>query len=157
MKNELVVVALAILMLLPACALQKDPPDPDIERQKIADARAKELDLVRTTVVDTERADRLIRLLGERDNFFEVQAKAINAHRERVLALNADYHAPRADFLALLNDYNSQRMAAQQDFIALAEAMKKETTADEWQIIAKYQADNLDARALTYGRITRGN
>ena len=33
----------------------------------MVNARAKEVELVRATVVDTERADRFIRLLSERD------------------------------------------------------------------------------------------
>jgi hypothetical protein len=157
MKIKLVFVVLTILILMPACASQKESTDPEIARQKIAEARATELELVRTSVVDTERADRFIKLLGERDKYYEDRLKAINAHRERVLKLNADYHARRSDMQALLDDYNNQRMMAQQDLIALVEAMKKETTADEWRVLAKYQVKNFDARALTYGRMERGN
>ena len=157
MKIKLAFITLTILMLLGACASQKDPTDPEVARQKIADARATELDLVHTTVVDAERADRFIKLLSERDKYIEERLTAINTHRKRVLVLNADYHARRPDIQALLDDYNSQRLTAQQDFIALVEAMKKETTADEWRILAKYQVANFDARALTYGQVERGN
>ena len=157
MKNTLALVALTFLMLLPACASLKNSPDPEIERQKMVNARVKELDLVRATMDDTERADRFIRLLSERDNYFEERLQAINTHRDRVLVLNADYHARRADIQALLDEYNHSRLTAQQEFIALVEAMKKESTADEWRVLAKYQLDNFDARALTYGRVERGN
>ncbi len=61
------IIAAITILLLPACASRKDAPDPIKVQEKIAEYRNQELQLVRSTVSNHERADRLIQLPGERD------------------------------------------------------------------------------------------
>jgi hypothetical protein len=52
-------------LLLPACASRKEAPDPVKVQEQIAEYRSQELDLVRSTVSDEERAERPIDLVAE--------------------------------------------------------------------------------------------
>lgn len=150
-------IAATSLLLLPACASRKDAPDPIKVQEEIAEYRNQELELVRSTVPDQERADRIIELLGERDRLISDHTKEISAYREQMSALNADYNSERESFDMLMTSYNSQRDTAQKEFIALLEALKKETTAEEWKIISKYQLKRLNPRKLSYGQASGGN
>lgn len=144
------------ILLLPACASRKEAPDPVKVQEQIAEYRSQELELVRSTVSDQERADRLIDLLAERDRLIADHREEISSYREKMSALNADYNAERESFDALMADYNSQRATAQREYIALIEAMKKETTAREWKPISRFQLKRLNARNLTYSQLSGG-
>jgi len=143
-------------LLLPACASRKEAPDPVKVQEQIAEDRSQELDLVRSTVLDEERAERLIDLLADRYRLIADHSKEIGAHRDRMSVLNADYNAERKSFDVLIASYNSQRATAQKEFVSLIEAMKKETTAEEWKVITKYQLKRLDHRKLTYSQPSGG-
>ena len=81
----------AILILVrPACASRNEAPDPVKVQEEIAEYRSQELELVRSTVTDHERADRLIRLLGERDRLISDSVKEIDEDRKQISELNAD-------------------------------------------------------------------
>lgn len=141
--------ALAVFVLA-ACTSRDAAPDPVALQaeiaEEIAEYRAIEIDLVRSTVLDADRAERFIVLLGKSDQLINDHVQEVNAHREQIAALNADYAAERASFDVLLNNYNEQRATAQREIIALIVAMKQATTADEWQVISKYQLQKLGPR-----------
>ena len=149
------IAAIAIL-LLPACALRKDAPDPAKVQEQIAEYRNQELDLVRSTVLDPERAGRLIDLLADRDRLTSDSAKEVAEYRERMTALNADYDSTRESFDELFASYNSRRKSLQIEIVALIEAMNKETTAEEWKVISKYQLKRLHPRNLSYAQPSAG-
>ena len=156
MKIVFIKIAVAFLatliLLMPACASRKEAPDPILVQKEIAQYRAQEIDLIRSTVLDRERADHLIDLLGKRDQLVSESVEIITAYRKEMAALNADYHAERESFDMLMANYNRQRRAAQHEFVALIGAMKKKMTADEWKIISRYQLKRLHPRKLTYGQ-----
>ena len=160
MKEKLVefTVALAVIsfLFLPACASRKEAPDPVKVQEQIAEHRNQELGLIQSTVLDQERAERLIDLLADRDRLIADHSKEVSAYREKMSALNADYNAQRESFDALMTSYNSQRATAHRDFVALIEAMKKETTVEEWKTISKYQLKRLNPRKLTYSQLSGG-
>jgi predicted secreted protein len=161
MKTTFAVLAAIIsaisILFLPACASRKDAPDPVKVQEEIAEYRNQELELVRSTVSDHDRANRLIQLLGERDRLASDHAKEISEYRKQMSALNADYNAERESFDMLMTSYNRRRETAQKEFVALIEAMKKETTAEEWKIISKYQLKRLHPRELSYGQASEGD
>jgi hypothetical protein len=150
------ILATISVLLLPACASLKKAPDPVKVQAKIAEYRSQELDLVRATVLDEDRAERLIELLADRDRMIANYTKVINTHREEMTALNADYNAQRESFDLALNGYNDQRATAQEGFISLLKAMKEETTAEEWKTISKFQIKRLEPRSLTYNQPSGG-
>lgn len=161
MKTSFAVTATTIaaisFFLLPACASRKDAPDPIKVQEESAEYRNQEIELVQSSVPDQERADRFIQLLSERDRLVSDHTEEISAYREQMSALNADYNAERASFDLLMTSYNNERATAQKEFVALIEAMKKETTAEEWNIISKYQLKRLHPRQLSYGQTSRGD
>jgi len=149
-------VAVMSLLLLPACASRNEAPDPVRVQEEIAEHRVQEVDLVRATVMDQKRADRIIDLLADRDRMISVHTNEIIEYREKMAALNADYNAQRESFDVLMTSYNNQRETAQKEFVALLELLKKETTAEEWKKISKYQLKRLSPRKLTYGQASGG-
>jgi hypothetical protein len=152
----LVTVTLVGLTLLASCATLTRAPDPLDVQARIDEAREQEVALVRATVADPARAERLIDLLVERDRLVEEHARLLIAHREKMAVLTADYDARREDFDALLAEFNRQRAAAQKETIDLAAAMKAATTADEWKTISKFQLKRLEQRKLVYGAAAQG-
>jgi hypothetical protein len=145
-----------VVLVLAACASRKEAPDPVAVQEQIAEYRSEEIDLVRSTVLDADRAERLIALLGERDQLISDHVEEIIAHRAEISALNADYNAERESFDVQLNEYNVQRKSAQREIITLIAAMKKETTVDEWKVISKYQLKRLNPRQTGYQQASGG-
>jgi predicted nucleic acid-binding Zn-ribbon protein len=92
-----------------------------------------ESELIRSTVVDEDRAEKLIGLLAERDRLVAEQTERISDYRERMRALNADYGAERVSFDEAVASYNAGRQEWQREVAELVSAMKAETTAEEWK------------------------
>ena len=125
-------------------------------QKQIAEYRAQEIDLVKSTVLDDARADRIIVLLGERDLVISDQVEKIITHREEMSILNADYDTERASFDKLMSNYIMQRKSGQQEIITLIAAMKKEMTVDEWRVISKFQLKRLNLRETGYRQASGG-
>ena len=156
-SQGILIAAIAVLAVaLLSCANLTQPPDPAEVQAQIAEAREQEIELVRATVADPERAERLLELLAERDRLVQEHAKRVIEHREKIAVLTADYDARREDFEALLADFNRQRASAQKETIDLVAAMKAATTADEWKVISRFQLKRLEPRKLVYGAAAQG-
>lgn len=147
------VMAFALFMV--ACSFRSAPPDPAQLERQIADARVEELALARATIPDQERASQFIELLTARDQLLDRLVDDVSQHREAMARLNADYDAERSEFEALLADYNQKRAAAQRSLVDLMLKMKQTTTDDEWRVIARFQANRLDIRQMTYRGVER--
>ena len=160
MNTTITKIAIAIIaivaLVLAACASRKDAPDPAAVQEQVAEYRAAEIDLIRSTVLDDDRAERLIALLGERDRLISDHVNEIIAYRKDMSALNANYDAERESFDVLLDNYNKQRESAQREIVAVLATMKKETTVDEWKIISKYQLKRLNLRQIGYREVQGG-
>ncbi|MEJ2604271.1 MAG: hypothetical protein P8172_13465 [Gammaproteobacteria bacterium] len=147
----------ASALLIAACAFQRPVPDPARIEQQIAASKAEELDLVRSTIGEPERARRFIDLLAERERIVRALAGQILAHKQQMARLNADYGAERSDFEAQLADYNRQRATGQKALVDLITEMKQTTTADEWAEISAFQLERLDLRKLMYRGLAKGS
>ena len=155
--GTIVALAVAALMLLPACAGPKGPPDPAKVQEKLTATLDGEKELIRTTVASAERADNLVALLDERNRLVAELAETVRAHRERVTALMADYGAERDSFDEAILGFNKERSEAQRQIVELVDAMKKETTAEEWKVVAKYEIKQLNPRELAYKQAGGGS
>ena len=155
--GTIVALAVAALMLLPACAGPKGPPDPAKVQEKLTATLDGENELIRTTVASAERADNLVALLDERDRLVAEYAESVRAYRERITALTADYGAERDSLDEAISGYNKERSEAQRQIVELIDAMKKETTAEEWKVVAKYQIKKLNPRELAYEQAGGGS
>ena len=160
MKTTFTTTAVAIttlaILVLAACASRKEAPDIAAVQDQIAEHRAQEIDLVRSTVLDDDRADRFIALLDKRDQLISRHVEEIVAYRKGFSALNADFDAERESFNVLVSRYNTQRESTQREIVALIVDMKKETTVDEWKIISKYQIKRVNPRQTTYSQTSGG-
>ena len=139
-----------LLLLLAGCDLPSQAPDPVKIQRQVEVYRQQELELVSATIEDADRADQFRILIAERDALIARSTDDINGFRERMAALNADYHAERGAFDSLLAEYNARRAARQAEFVDLMGRMKAQTTAAEWKEIAKFQAKRLNPRVLVY-------
>ena len=140
-----------VMCVLAACSMRQVPLDPEQVAQEIAAAKTEEIDLVRTTIGEQDRADRFIALLESREQLLARFIRQIADHKARMARLSADYEAQRKDFEAALADYNNQRSIAQTEYIDLLAAMKQTTTAAEWSAISAFQLEQLNPRKLVYG------
>jgi hypothetical protein len=156
MNNKILTMLGALMALATLVGCSYGTTDPVKEQEEIAEYRIQELDLVRSTVLDEDRAERLVELLADRDRMMADYTKVIETHRQEMTALNADYNAQRESFDLLVSGYNDQRATAQEGFISLLKAMKQETTAEEWQIISKYSLKRLEPRGLIYNQPSGG-
>jgi hypothetical protein len=161
MKTVLIAIVAALfatlILLLPACSSRNEAPDPVAVEEEIAGHRDQELELVRTTITDPERAERFVGLLGQRDQLVAGFTKEVQQYRAEMAKLNANYDAERESFDSLIAGFNSRRAVAQEEFIDLAVAMKRETTPEEWKAISKFQLKRLNARNLVYGQTAAGD
>jgi len=142
--------ATAVTLLILACSTQKTAPDPAQIQLEIAASKIEELDLVRATIPEPERAERFIDLLAKRDSLLERHTSQIADHKKQMARLNADYLAERGEFETQLADYNSKRITAQKELVDLLIEMKQVTTVDEWDEISTFQLDRLDLRKIAY-------
>lgn len=160
MKTTLTAIAVVIvtmgILVLAACASRTEALDAAAVQEQIATHRAQEIDLVRSIVLDDDRADRFIALLAKRDLLIDDHVKEIVAYRKEISALNADYDAERESFNVLLSRYNNQRKSAQREIVALIADMKNRTTVDEWRIISKYQIKRVNPRQTGYSQTSGG-
>lgn len=145
-RATVIAITITAVFVLASCVSQKESLDPVAVQQEVTENLAKEVDLVQSTVLNVDRADRVIALLRERDRIISSHVKVVVAYREEMSALNADYDAKRESFDRLLSSYNNQREAAQKEIFGVITAMKKQTTVNEWKVISKYQLKKLHPR-----------
>jgi len=137
------------------CASREAPTAAEIEKA-ISEARTEEVVLVRSTVADEGRADRVIALLQERDQVMNRYVTVLKQYSDDILQMNADYAVTRDQLEEKMTSYHADRTMLQKDFVDLIDAIKKETTADEWKSLAKYQLKKLNPRTLAYQQSTAG-
>ena len=146
-----------IMVLLGGCDLSGQALDPEKIQQQIAVYREQEQATVRTTIADPVRAEQFLVLIGERDELIVRSTESINTYRDRMAALNANFHAERDDFETLVASFIDQREETQRRFVEIAARMKAATTADEWKEISKFQLKRLDTRQLVYAPVGTGD
>jgi hypothetical protein len=151
-----VIFLVAGLLVFASCSLRPPVPDPVKVQEEIAEYHREELALISATITDPERANRMIQLLAERDNLIEQSTGMINAYRQELSLLNADYHAERELFESLVADFNSERALAQGRLTEVIGAMKREASPEEWKVISRFQLKRLHPRQLAYGQTTTG-
>ncbi len=149
LRRIFVVIAATLIL---SCSAQNSTPDPaEVERQ-ITTTKTEEIELVRATIGDRERAAQFIALLRERDQLLNSFVAANSRHRDAIARLDADYFAERSAYEALLAEFNRSRAHAQRSLVELTMRMKAMTTNDEWLAISGFQLDRLDVRQLVYGK-----
>jgi len=136
--------------LIQACTAIKEITASLKAEPTVAEAQKEEVRLIRDTIKDAGRAEQFLALVAERDRLVEHFSAEVEAHRNRMFALNSDYQAERKDFEALLANYRHKRVDSQKELVELIYAMKKLTTAAEWKNISQFQIKHLNLRHLTY-------
>lgn len=145
-----------VLLFLTTCSWLQPTSDPEEIKAMVAEAREGYVTLIRATLTEQQRANRFIQLVEERDDLLAETAQIVRTHRQKVTALNSDFHASRQAFEELLTEFNQQRAVGQRRYVTLLDEMKKETTEEEWKVLSEYQIKRLNPRWLTYKRTGSG-
>ncbi len=124
-------------------------PDP-------AELRTAEVDLVESTITDPARAERMLQLIGQRDQLVAETRVMLEQYRREMAALNADYGARREVVVEIIDVYNRERADIQLRFIDLINEMKRATTSAEWKVIAGFQLEYFDPRRMVYRQAAGG-
>lgn len=127
MRVSSLIVALAWFALA-SCA----KPPPTVEEAH-ADLTAK----VNKIIKDPARAQRVSEAAGQLLEEQQAMAADLKSTLDRLAAENADYHATDDQYMALYNDYQGKRKAAQMTFEHGIFALRKEVSAEEWKEITK--------------------
>jgi len=90
-------------------------------------------------VPEAARARRLLSLINQLELDLMAPIEAAETLQEQLYVLNADYEAPREDFIALQKKIRDNAEAAHQKFVAFRREMKANLKPEEWQTIMKDQ------------------
>ena len=151
-----VILLVVIGLLASGCASREAPSTAEIE-QKMLEVRTEESALIKKTILDKGRAELMLGLLDERDKLMARHVEVLREYSEEILSMNMDYDVTREQFEQKLSSYNNTRSTLQIDFSKLIESMKKNTTAEEWEIISKYQLKNIHPRELVNQQVLGGS
>ena len=115
-----------------------------------AQVRADETALIRDTVEDPVRVERLLAILDERDRLQQESEKLVQRYEQSLRAVNASYSATDEQLLDLMRAFDRERRQFQHDFVDQVTAMKDATTAAEWQVIARFQLKKFQPHQSIY-------
>jgi len=133
---------LVTLMIMGAGCAGKDKPSPtDVEAQAFNDLRSE----IRDVISDTDRAEQAIVITDELEISFDTLREHLAERSARVKALNADYDAPKEDYIALFNDIQKDMEKNQQHISELHRKLIGVTTAGEWTALKKLKKATLSA------------
>ena len=149
-RISVLIVAVAALTVVSACAARKGPPDPAKVERKLEQTKSGERQLLAGLVRDEHRLTELLDLLVERDRLVAEYAEVVSAYRVDMKELNASYDTSREEFDRAFDEYNGLRSVTQKEIVELIGKMKALTTAAEWKKLSKYQLKKLNPRELTY-------
>jgi hypothetical protein len=135
------VVALVVVLALPACASKQQP-----SRIETAESKVDELKLeVRTMVKDPARADRLVGLLDESVALLTEHSKDLAAQDAQIRAMLAKYGTTPEDLRAAFATYSTVRAEHTDRCIKLLEQMRAATTPEEWVELRKIRQKTMQA------------
>jgi hypothetical protein len=130
--------AIALAFALGVAAIPGCSSKPPLAPEQQVQADVANLDAqIRKVVSDPARAQQLIALSQEYQQQIRQNAVLVRAYRAKLVALNANYQATRADFDALLNQHEANRESMLGKGAAIRDRMAAVATDAEWQDIDK--------------------
>jgi hypothetical protein len=130
--------AIALAFALGVAAFPGCSSKPPLTPEQQVQADVAPLDAqIRKVVSDPARANQLIALSQEHQQLVRQNAVLVRAYRAKLVALNANYQATRADFEALFNQHEANREAMLGKVAALRERMAAVAKDAEWQDLNK--------------------
>jgi hypothetical protein len=107
-------------------------PPPTFEEAH-ADFTAK----INKAIKDPARARRVSEVAEQLLDQQQAMAAELKSTVDQLATLNADYNASNDQYMAVYNDYQGRRKAAQMTFEHGIFALRKEVSAEEWKEITK--------------------
>jgi len=136
-------IALILLAAGSGCASKdKDKPSfTDIETQAFNDLQAE----IRIVIVNKEHADQVIAITDELKASFDELRVHLAERSGKLQTLNADYDAPKEDFITLFDNIQKDIARNQKITSKLHRQMKEVTTDKEWQALKKLRNSTMEA------------
>jgi uncharacterized coiled-coil DUF342 family protein len=140
-KFTLTILVSAIVLVGTGCAGKDKPTPTDIEAQAFADLKAE----IREVVSDADRAEQAIAITEELETSFDALRAHLAERSAKIQALNADYDAPKEDFIKLINSIQMDVERNQRHVSELHRKLVEVTTAEEWADIKKLRNATMEA------------
>jgi len=137
----LTILASAVLFVGTGCAGKDKPSPTDLEDQAFADLKAE----IREVISDANRAEQAIAITEELETYFDALQVHLAERSAKVQALNADYDAPKEDFIKLINGIQMDVERNQRHVSELRRKLVEVTTAEEWADIEKLRNETMEA------------
>ena len=137
---------LAIFLVAAGCAGKDKPTPKDVEAQAFNDFRAE----IRAVISDTERAGQAIEIADELEASFDALREHLAARSKKTKALNADYDAPKEDYIALFNDIQKDVERNQRHVSELHRKLVEVTTTEEWAGLKKLRNATMEAAITSF-------
>ena len=128
------------LFIAVSCTGKKSISPVDAKRQAFDDLRTE----INVVVSDPERTATAIELVDALSDDFETVRESILEGRQKVRALNADYDASKADFIALFEEIEKDNQSNERLVLELHRKLVRVTTAEEWAQLAKAHSQAMD-------------
>ena len=140
-KSTLFMLISASILVGVGCA-GKDKPSPvDLEAQAFADLKTE----IREVVSDPERAEKAIAITEELETSFDALREHLAKRSAKVQALNADYDAPKEDYIKLFKGIQKDVERNQQNISDLHRKLVEVTTTGEWADLKKLKNATMEA------------
>ncbi len=125
--------SVAIALVGAGCAKKKTETPIDVKKQAFIDLRQE----IQTVISDPERAGKAIEIAGEIEDTFDTITEHRVEANAKIRALNADYDAPKEEFVALFSEIQKEMKSNKQRISELHRQMVDVTTAEELAKLAK--------------------
>jgi hypothetical protein len=135
---------LASLALTIGGCKSHETPQQQAQAQLDADVASYQ-EQIRKIVQDPARADRLVALVSDFEKLAHQAASVVRDDQAKLVALNANYNATRADFAALFRQQDADRQALLKKALGLREQMTALTTDSEWEQLKRTREQDLTA------------
>ena len=129
---------LPVLMLTACSGINSVTPE---EKERNASEEFRET--IKDVVQDPERQVEILGLAEKYQAAFKKLRATVEAQRNELQNLNADYDATREQFQAFIDKYDTEIRAARKEATGSRMAFVRATTAEEWAALKK-----ADAKAL---------
>jgi len=132
---------LTICLIATGCAGKDKPTPAEVEALAFNDIRSE----IRTVISDTERMESAIVIANELETSFEGLRLQLEDRSTEVQALNADYDAPKEDYIALFGEIQKDMERNQRHISGLHRKLVEVTTAEEWAKLKKLRNATMES------------
>jgi len=135
------IITLSVCLVTAGCAGKDKPSPAELEAHAFDDLRSE----MRVVISDSERRETAIGIANQLEDSFEHLRAHLAERSQKVRALNADYDAPKQDYLDLFSEIQQDTQRNQSHISELHRQLLEVTTAQEWEDLKKLRNAAMEA------------